>query len=47
MGRRRKKPKPKVDKVKLLVAIASIITAITAFLSVILDFIIKLLSLGR
>lgn len=42
----KKKPKQKSPKANNLIAIASIVTAITALLKVIFDFIIQLLSLG-
>ncbi len=45
MGKGNKKPKLKSDKVKLLVAYASVVTATASLLKVILDFIIQLMSL--
>lgn len=42
-----KKPKQKSSKSNMLIAIASIVTAITALLKVIFDFVIQLLSLGK
>jgi hypothetical protein len=47
MSKGNKKPKPKSDKTKLIIAYASLLTAIGAILKIILDFIIQLLSLGK
>jgi hypothetical protein len=46
MSKGNKKPKQKSDKVKSLVAYASVVTATASLLKVIFDFIIQLLSLG-
>lgn len=42
-----KKPKHKSIKSKKLLAVAGVITAVTALLKVIFDFVIQLLSLGH
>lgn len=47
MGKGNKKPKPKSDKITLLVAYASVVTATASLLKVIFDFIIQLISLGK
>lgn len=43
MSKKKKPTKSKEDKVKMLIAIASLITSVSALLNVIFDFIIKLL----
>ena len=47
MGKGSKKPKPTSDKIKLLIAWASVVTATASLLKVITDFIIQLISLGH
>ena len=47
MGKGKKMPRQKNSKSNNLIAIASIVTAITALLKVIFDFIIQFLSLGQ
>ena len=47
MSKKDKKPKLKSQKSNNLIAIASIVTASTALLKVIFDFIIQFLSLGN
>ena len=47
MGKKKKgKKKPRLNT-ELLIAVASVVTAIAALLDVVLDFIIKVLSLGN
>ena len=46
MSKAKRKPKLKADKTKLLIAIASVVTATASILKVIFDFIIQLLSLS-
>lgn len=47
MGKGSKKPKPISDKAKLLIAIASVVTATAGLLKTVFDFIIQLISLGK
>lgn len=47
MGKGNKKLKPKSDKVQLLIAYASVVTATASLLKVILDFIIQLIGLSK
>lgn len=47
MGKGNKKLKLKSDKIKLLIAWASVVTATASLLKVIFDFIIQLMSLSH